>query len=549
MEELSNTERLIISYIKSHPPEECMLDKITRGTGRSRATVLKYLEILHVKGILSYKFVGRSKLWLLKEAPEEEAVTIHEPMNLQDAGELASIASKLHILISRELKLKKSIDRPDTIVFTINRYMDIVATNDTFDNFFPKKTLHDIIDNKQMTLFENTVNSLNLNNNAAIEINLVEKSGIYRPYKLALQPIVENNGIDGTIIIGEELSQSKRTKRELETLLSIAQAAGSASSEEELMREATGSINDIIPYKYCVIFLRDLGELRTVYKTENTVINNETIHYIKGFIGESMNMPETKSATVGDYYLETIKSMMGDVSLSLMLSIPIIDEDEAIGAILLITTLTSVSSINIEDVEMAADELSGYLKMQRLSAEKEEFTNTLLAMNSISTILNSTNDEDEILEKAVKSTIDSLGFEMGCIYLKDDKEELTLRVHKNLPEDLKKMCVAGMFKDLFSKTLEKQNIVYITSESEEYNSLEPAIRSNNIKTLLILPIKSGNEIIGLLNMGSRHIKPYNNVSLENLSSIGLQLGLALERSKLAIKLKAEVSKHINAAKN
>jgi transcriptional regulator with GAF, ATPase, and Fis domain len=135
--------------------------------------------------------------------------------------------------------------------------------------------------------------------------------------------------------------------------------------------------------------------------------------------------------------------------------------------------------------------------------------------------------------------MDSLGFEMGCIYLKDDEEELTLRVHKNLPEGLKNMCMAGMFNDLFSKTLEKQNLVYITSESEEYSSLEHAIRANGIKTLLILPVKKGNEIIGLLNMGSRQIKPYNNISLENLSSIGLQLGLALERSRLAIKLKAE----------
>ncbi len=537
MEELSNTERLILSYIKSHPPEDCMLDKITRGTGRSRATVLKYLEILHAKGILYYKLVGRSKLWILKELPEEKTVIRQESVHLHDTDELASIASKLHSLISQELKLKRSMDCPDILVFTINTYMNIVATNGTFDTFFSKKTLHDIINNKQMMAFENAVHSLNLNSNVTIEIDLMEKSGIYRPYKILLQPIVENNEITGTIIIGEEISRSKRTKRELETLLSIAQAAGSAGSKEQLMKEATESIHDIIPYKYCAIFLKDGKKLHTIYNTQNMEINDELLPYFKGFIEKSMDKPETISAGEGDYYLETVKSKMEDMSLSLMLSIPIIDEDAAVGSILLLTTLTSISSVNIENVEMAADELAGYLKMQRLSAEKEEFANTLLAMNRISNVLNFTSSEDKMLEKAVKSTIDSLGFEMGCIYLRDDKEELTLRVHKNLPEGLKNMCMAGMFKDLFSKTLEKQNIVYITSESEEYGYLEPAIRSNGIKTLLILPIKSGNDIIGLLNMGSRQIKPYNNVSLENLSSIGLQLGLALERSKLAIKLK------------
>ena len=552
MEELSNTERLIVAYIKSHPLEDCMLDKITRGTSRSRATVLKYLEILHVKGVLSYKFVGRSKLWFLKQSFKEKPEIIPESIDLdvQETNELVSSASRLHTLLSKEQELRMSIDRPDTVVFTINTYLDIVIANNAFYTFFPGKTsLRKMISSEQITMFENAVRSLNLKNTETIEIDMIEKSGVYRPYKISMQPILDNNEtIIGTVIIGEELSQSRRTKRELETLLSIAQAAGSARSEEQLMKEATGSIQDIIPYKYCTIFLKDNGNIRSAYDT-SAAIAGKLLPNVQGFIEKSMDMLETKSAVDGDYYLEKVKSMIEDMSLYLMLSIPIIDEDTAIGSILLLTTLTSVSSVSIENVEIAADELSGYLKMQRLTSEKEEFANTLLAMNRISTVLNSVSNEDEMLEEAVKSTIGSLGFEMGCIYLNDDKEELTLRVHRNLPEGLKNMCMAGMFEDLFSKTLKKQNLIYITSESGEYNSLEPAIRANGIKTLLILPIKSGSDIIGLLNMGSRHIKHYNNISLENLSSVGLQLGLALEKSRLAIKLKAESNRHTNAVKN
>jgi len=131
--------------------------------------------------------------------------------------------------------------------------------------------------------------------------------------------------------------------------------------------------------------------------------------------------------------------------------------------------------------------------------------------------------------------METLGFDMGCIYLADHEDELTLRVHKNLPTTLENMCIAGMFQDIFQKSLEKQNVVYITPESEEYESLDPVISKAGIKSLLIMPIKSGDRIIGLLNMGSRKIKNYNDISLENLSSIGLQLGLALEVSKAAFK--------------
>lgn len=538
MEELSNTERLIVSYIKSHPPEDCMLDKITRGTSRSRATVLKYLEILHAKEILDFKFVGRSKLWFLKHSIPEKPEIISEPVDLdtQETNELVSAASRLHILRSKEAELKISINRPEALIFTINAYMDIITSNNSFDTFFPgKMNLREIISSEQINMLENIIRSLSSKDKTTIEIDMIEKSGVYRPYKISLQPILDDNeAVIGSVIMGEELSQSRRTKRELETLLSIAQAASSAGSEEQLMKETTGSIKDIIPYKYCTIFLKDNGNLRPAYETSQ--LTGNLLPNIKGFIEKSMDTLETKSAGNREFYLENVKSILEDMSISLMLSIPIIDEDSAIGSIFLLTTLTSVSSVSIENVEMVADELSGYLKMQRLTSEKEEFANTLLAMNQISTVLNSTSNEDEMLEKAVKSTINSLGFEMGCIYLNDDKEELTLRVHRNLPEGLKNMCMAGMFKDLFSKTLEKQNLVYVTSESEEYDSLEPAVKANGIRTMLILPIKSGDNIIGLLNMGSRQIKHYNDISLENLSSIGLQLGLALEKSRLAIKL-------------
>lgn len=545
MKELSNTEKLIISYIKSHPPEECMLDKITRGTGRSRATVLKYLDILHAKGILNYKFVGRSKLWYLSpDAGVELEITV-EPVEkvLEDNEELISAAAKLHSLILKEINLKKSIDRIDTVVFTINSYMDIIAANDTFETFFPGiKNLREILDREKAIVIENTMQSLKFKDKTVIEIDLMEKHGAYRPYRMTMHPILDGKGnITGISIIGEEISRSKRTKRDLETLLSIVQAADSSENEENVINEIKNLINILIPHKYFAIFLKDGKTPHSAYRTDekiSTIAADHLPNYISGFIEKSMDSLETVTAKEGDYYLEAVKSNLNDTSLSMAIAIPIINEEDAIGAILLLSTSKSVSSVSIENVEIAADELSGYLKMQRLTHEREEFVNTLIAMNKISSIISSSYVEDEMLEMCVSAVINSLGFEMGCIYLKDEDEELTLRVHKNLPENLKNMCMAGMFKDLFGKTLEKQNVAYITSKSEEYQSLEPAIRANDIKTLLILPIKSGGEIMGLLNMGSRKIKVYNKISLENLSSIGLQLGVALERSKLAIKLKS-----------
>lgn len=545
--DLSNTERLILSYIQSHPPEECMLDKITKGVSRSRATILKYLEILYAKDILSYKFVGRSKLWYLKIAPEEKIDLIENipeemayEVNLE-AAELVQKANKLHNLILDELKLKKSLDSTENIVFTVNPNLDFVAGNEQFKTIFGnRKNLLNIIPENQSLLITTEINALNSESKKNLKLNLEEKQGIYRPYSFQLNPIFDDkNGIRGTVFLGSELSETLQTKKELKTLLFIARVAGSAKNEEELLSEVSKGINVIIPFEACSIVLKDSQQdsdrLYFAYQTPEPVFT-EINSFLKLFINKSIEKRETISERTGEYYLESIKSEIGDNSLNLALSIPIIDEDQAIGSILLLSKQESLSSNKLENVEMAADEIAGYLKLQKIQREKEEFAKTLLAMNQISNIINSTQNENEMLEESVNSTIQSLGFDMGCIYLNDDNEDLALRVQKNLPETLQKMCVAGMFKDLFSKIFEKKNLVYITPASPDYDSLDPAIYTGGLKTLLILPIKTGNEIIGILNMGSRQIKAYNEISLENLSSIGLQLGTALEKSKMAIKL-------------
>ncbi|HML05453.1 MAG TPA: PAS domain-containing protein, partial [Methanobacterium sp.] len=346
MEELSNTERLILSYIKSHSPEECMLDKITRGTSRSRATVLKYLDILHAKGILSYKFVGRSKLWYLSPDAEAETEIIIEntKKEVKDSNELASIASKLHSLISNEIDLKKSIDKTDTIVFTINNEMDIIATNDTFQTFFKDtKTLKELLNGKQKITIENALKSIKFKEKKSIELDLMEKQGIYRPYYITIQPILDRkNNIIGTSLIGEEISQSKRSKRDLETLLAIVQATDSSENEEKVMNEIKNMVKTLIPYKYFAMFLRDGKTITYHYKTDHQIskmMNGKLPSYINSFIEKSMDSMDTVTAKEGDYYLETIKSNLNDNSISMAISIPIIDEENARGAILLLTAL------------------------------------------------------------------------------------------------------------------------------------------------------------------------------------------------------------------
>ncbi|MEW6222458.1 MAG: hypothetical protein AB1476_03985 [Candidatus Hadarchaeota archaeon] len=45
--------------------------EIQEGTGLSYPTVIKWLEVLNVQGLLRYRQVGRSKLWFASETLED----------------------------------------------------------------------------------------------------------------------------------------------------------------------------------------------------------------------------------------------------------------------------------------------------------------------------------------------------------------------------------------------------------------------------------------------------------------------------------------------
>lgn len=535
--ELADTERVIVAYIESHVPEDCMLDKISRGTNKSRATVLKYLETLNAKGILDYRLVGRSKLWLLKHAPEKSLTVRHDaiPEPAGDVKRLSDLASEMHRLKAREEALQESIESPDRIVFSIDRALNIISANASFDTIFAgRKNFRELVLPDDAGKLERILMS---KVNISADIGILEKPGVYSPYRLEFSRIEEHGEMIGSAAVGESLSGMKRAKKDLEALIYMIRTIGSMRERTTILSETMKSIKEmLLPYSHGMVFMFDSGKPRVEYSTYPAWMNMPLPAYLSSFLYRCATSMETISAA--EFEIDSLRSELRDLGIMTMFAIPVIDDDKAMGVILIASPLASVESIKIEDVEMVADEMAGALKMLRLEQVKSEYVNTLVAMNRISGIINSERDDDSMLERSIASTMDTLGFDMGCVYLGGDDEELLLRVHKNMPESLRNMCISGMFKDLFSKAFARQNLVYITADSKDYETLDPAIRANGVRTLLILPIKNGDKVIGLLNMGSKENREYDRVSLENLGSIGLQLGIALERSKLAIRLKA-----------
>jgi DNA-binding transcriptional ArsR family regulator len=518
MDGLSDTELLIVSYVQSHAPEDCMLDKISLGIGKSRATVLKYLEKLYARGILDYRHIGRNKLWALKDSPVlVKAVAERPGPAARDVLSMAPLAFELLDVRYREDELLEGLDRPDIIVVVMTGDLEIVATNRLAGTRFPGAvSFRELANPAQLIRLERLFNSLRPGEQASTELDLRERPGVYRAYRITVFSREAAPGARSYAILGEDLTDVKKTGRQQDALLHIIRTAGGAKDERGLLQGVLAGVREkLLPFESGAVLMADMS---IAYATPDL----------------TSGLPAGLNSLVARC-MSSLETVAGPVTGKFALVVPLITDEVATGALLLQLDATP-GPADVENLEIVADEVSGGLKMLRLGRERVEHLNTLAALNKVSGIVNGTRDEGSMLEQSIKATMDALGFDMGCIYLKDEHDELALRVHRNMPESLRGMCLSGAFRPLFERAFAEHDVVYITAGSEGYEDLAADVRAAGVRTLLILPLRIGEDVVGLLNMGGREEKDYSPTSLDNIATIGLQLGLAVDRSKLALAL-------------
>jgi len=528
-EPLTETEQLIVSYLGANPPEEGMLDKIALGTGKSRATVLKYLNTLHEKGVLGYRIIGRSKLWMVKNGRARET-TLSPEGTSAGISELASRAFELHAALLHRAGLEAGLDTPGTVVFTILADTTIVVKNRPAESLFSGAvTLRDLLQPEEAALLAAALSGKNRGGEpVSLDLALKEQTGVLRRYHLSLF-FPPPAGPAGCIaVIGEDLAGWKRTKGDLASLLYIIRAAGATRTEEELLRVAVKGIRErLVPCRAGIVFL---DAIRVAYS--DLPVPAAALPVLASIAERCRKSLATAAIGKDDPAFSVLAALPGGKEITGAIAVPILEGEEAVGTILLLTD-DEVPAADIGNIEIVADEVASVLKMQRLDRERNEYVNTLLAQNRLSAILNDEREEEALLSRSIGAVMETLGFEMGCVYIKDEKDVMVPRVKKNMPESLEKMCVSGVFDTLFEQAFAKKAVIYMTPNSPAFATLDPAVRKSSVRTILIIPIRIGDTIEGLLNMGSPKEKQYLPASLDTIAALGLQLGTALERSRFA----------------
>jgi PAS domain S-box-containing protein len=184
-----------------------------------------------------------------------------------------------------------------------------------------------------------------------------------------------------------------------------------------------------------------------------------------------------------------------------VLSLPIIFQDHIIGIMRLLTRKKrSFTPLEISFSMTLAEQIGVAISNGRLFTEMEKQVDFLKEVRDISRLVNSTLDLNEILQ----TVVDKLPKIMGM-------KACTIRLLQPETNQLELVAASGLSKEYLQRgSIKKENSIFMALKGEAVAVFDApndprvqyhdAIRREGIKSILAIPIKKGQEIIGVLRL-------------------------------------------------
>lgn len=178
-------------------------------------------------------------------------------------------------------------------------------------------------------------------------------------------------------------------------------------------------------------------------------------------------------------------------------------------------------------------DISEKRKLQQRASQR---TKELLIFNAFAKILTTHINTDDILLEAIGTLLLAMETDAGWIYLADDDSgELHLKAHKGLAENFAGAVKRLMPGECFSGRVYASKRPLLVRKASE----DPRIahRDANIESIVGVPISSKGVIFGVLCMASRKPSFFSSMDIQLLSTVGGQIGVAVENARLIKQLR------------
>jgi two-component system sensor histidine kinase DevS len=198
------------------------------------------------------------------------------------------------------------------------------------------------------------------------------------------------------------------------------------------------------------------------------------------------------------------------------------EEDEKI-----IEMLAAYAAVAIQNARLIES-------LNQRDAELTRRTEDLGLLNEVASILTSTLELDEILDRTLEVVMQYMGVEAGEIFLvAEDGQTLNLVLHRGeSPEAFWTRSRFHWGEGVIGRVLEEKRMLVSQNLKEDQRFLRDAVWKAGFKQLACFPLGKREKIVGVMSIASRSERPLEERSLQLLEAIGQWAGLAIENARL-----------------
>ena len=353
-----------------------------------------------------------------------------------------------------------------------------------------------------------------INNNTVESVELTGADG--RAYQLISAPIPNSDGtIDKAAEIVVDITDRKLSEKDLK-------------ESEEKYRLISENANDLISVlndKYEYEYINEEAHIKLLGYSENDIMGKNAWNFVHP--EDSKRMLSSRNLSTGGFReLEgfdkeelRVRHKNGQYIWIEYTSKVFVDEQEKPKVILI--------SRDISERKNAE---------QRVKEKNLE----LLALNRIIALGNESQSLQEFLERSYDQVLELVGFDRGGVYLYNPRTQHNkLVLHKNVhPDFITAVEDVDVSEGLFSKIFDKNKPFYI----EDFSEFIEGSKELGVYSAAIVPLRSKEEYVGSLNVGSPVQQVLSQNELELLVGIGKQMGIIIQKFESEILLKESEEK-------
>jgi signal transduction histidine kinase len=226
----------------------------------------------------------------------------------------------------------------------------------------------------------------------------------------------------------------------------------------------------------------------------------------------------------------------GELPFNAYIGIPLLSNDALIGALVLVHD--EAGTFNKNDLlllEALAEHAVTAIQNARIHDDLARHLRKLSALNAIASVINQPLSFQEIIDQAIKTVIDVMETEAGGIRLLDQKTgELPIVASRGLSAALIKSTSSrhlgeGIVGDV-ARSGTPQIIKDVSHDPRVPSSSEMVKEGFN--TFVVVPLRVKEAIVGTLGVVTRRHRDFTPDDVELLTTIGDQIGVAIENSRL-----------------